>query len=88
MADAGPPLRNTVADRAEDARRADQERLALFTDEVARFALRFQCEACAHVVPSTRACSMAYPNAMLRGELVRMPVVCKYFELGETEIDD
>lgn len=65
----------------------------LFAREREAFALRYRCAACAHVIPSSRACSMGYPNAFLRGKMRAflddgMPVVCKYFELGETEIED
>jgi hypothetical protein len=64
-----------------------------FVAEHRSFALRFRCAACAHVIPSTRACSMGYPNAFLRGPLRGLepdglPAVCKYFELGETELPD
>ena len=64
-----------------------------FKREVAHFGLRFRCAACAHVIASTRTCSMGYPNAYLVGpvrarEDSDMPVICKYWELGETEHDD
>ena len=69
------------------------ERQAIFREEARAFGLRFRCAACAHVVPTTRACSMGYPNGMMRGALVGLdaggqPVACKYFELGESEWQD
>lgn len=65
----------------------------LFSEEREAFALRFRCASCAHVIPSTRACSMGYPNSFMRGPMRGfladgIPVVCKYWELGETELDD
>ena len=68
-------------------------REARFASERQHYGLRFRCAACAHVVPSTRACSMGYPNAYLRGPMRALeegglPVICKYFELGETELPD
>lgn len=64
-----------------------------FKAEVAHFGLRFRCAACAHVIASTRKCSMGYPNAYLVGPMRAredsdMPVICKYWELGETELED
>jgi hypothetical protein len=64
-----------------------------FRAERTLFALRYRCAACAHVDVESRACSMGYPNAMLRGPKIGLlpdglPVTCKYFELGEVELDD
>lgn len=72
---------------------ATNPREARFAAERQAFGLRFRCAACAHVVPSTRACSMGYPNAYLRGPMRALeegglPVICKYFELGESELHD
>lgn len=69
------------------------EREDRFAAESRRFALRFRCAACAHVAPSTRSCSLGYPNHMLRGpergiSPEGIPVNCKYFELGESELED
>lgn len=87
MADPGPTLRDALSSDVDS-----DARLAAFAVEVARFGLRFRCAACAHVVPSTRACSMGYPNAMLRGPFAARegsnPVICKYFELGESELPE
>ncbi|MCA9515016.1 MAG: hypothetical protein KC635_08750 [Myxococcales bacterium] len=65
---------------------------ARFSAEAAAFGLRFRCAACCHV---TRAlsCSLGYPNAALTGPVAARdgrgePTSCKYFELGETELDD
>lgn len=53
--------------------------------EVERFALRFECEHCAHFDPATGACSAGFPNAMHRvRELSGQPLLiifCKSFEL-------
>jgi hypothetical protein len=64
-----------------------------FAAEAKSFVLRFRCAACAHVVPSTRVCSLRYPNEMLRGPVrgigpTGLPLNCKYFELGETLLED
>lgn len=68
-------------------------REARFSQEREAFALRFRCAACAHVISETGACSMGYPNRLLRGPVIGvqpdgLPVTCKYFELGEREHED
>ena len=53
-------------------------------DEARRYRLRFCCEDCAYVDPTTLACSEEYPNEAHRGvELQRVTAVffCKRFEL-------
>jgi hypothetical protein len=80
--------------------RADEESLrdvpaanARFREEVRRWDLRFRCEDCAHVEPSTFACSLGFPNRWLRGEVVAVEpgggvAFCKTFELGESRAID
>jgi len=76
-----------VKPRPEDL--ADPDRAnALFLAEVEMFALRYRCEACVHVVPSDRSCSLGYPNAALVGPPGVITddgalAFCRYFELGE-----
>lgn len=69
---------------------AREEVNARFRAEVERFGLRFRCASCAHVVATTGACSLEYPNPMLTGAVRAIEpdgalVFCKYFELGEAD---
>jgi len=85
-----------VKPRPEDA--ADPAAAnARFLAEVEAYGLRFRCSACAHVVPAPRVadlrCSLGYPNPTLTGPWVAITddgqiAFCKYFELGEGEVDD
>jgi hypothetical protein len=57
----------------------------LFRKESQEFALRFQCEDCAHYDLATERCSNGFPSAAHR--VRRLDVVaeiefCKLFELG------
>ncbi len=65
------------------------EREVRFAAEHAAFALHFRCEHCAHVITSTLACSMRYPNPDLTGPVRGLqdngiPTACKYWELSES----
>jgi hypothetical protein len=73
------------------ANRAEVDRQ--FLEEASRFGFQFRCASCAHVVETTRACSMGYPNRMLIGPREAFTeggalVFCKYFELSETALPD
>lgn len=66
---------------------------ARFLAEVDAVGMRFRCAACAHVVAADRSCSLGYPNATLVGPRCAITAAgelafCKYFELGEGELDD
>ena len=74
-----------------------EAREAAFRAEVAAFQLRFRCAACAHVAVGAESgqlgCSLRYPNEELIGALRAFgrrgdSTVCKYFELGESELED
>lgn len=65
------------------------ERERIFAEQHARFAMRFRCEDCAHLIASTMRCSMGYPNTDLIGPLRGLgdnglPTSCKYWELSES----
>ncbi len=58
---------------------------ARFRAEVIEYALRFDCESCAHFVEARRACGNGYPNgAHLRQALDEITELefCKEFELS------
>lgn len=66
-----------------------QDREDRFAAERERFGLRFRCDECAHVIPTSRRCSMGYPNAVLTGPVRGLqddgtPNSCKYWELSES----
>jgi hypothetical protein len=51
--------------------------------EAARFSLRFACDDCAHFDPPAQACSLGYPAAPRRADLLRPHLeLCKEFDLG------
>jgi hypothetical protein len=59
-----------------------------FVEESSRFAFQYRCESCAHIKPSSEACSLGYPNHFLVGPVRAIEpdgnlTFCKYFELGE-----
>ena len=61
---------------------------AAFRKECEAFSFLYTCPACAHVVRSSKMCSLGYPNDfLLKGEECITAdgnlVFCKYFELGE-----
>lgn len=65
------------------------EREWVFAEQHARFAMRFRCEDCAHLIASAMRCSMGYPNVDLIGPLRGLgdnglPTSCKYWELSES----
>ncbi|MFT7580172.1 MAG: hypothetical protein ACI9MR_001839 [Myxococcota bacterium] len=70
----------------EDLARRDAVN-AEFAAETSRFGFAYRCVSCVHVVPSSGACSLGYPNTLLRD--ADSPVIssdgrlafCKYFEL-------
>ncbi len=60
---------------------------ARFVEQVERYDLRFRCEDCVHVVPDRVACSLEWPNPLLKGSLRAISddgrlVFCKFFELA------
>jgi hypothetical protein len=67
------------------SREAIRSRNAIFREEAARFRLVYRCGDCAHVVASSGACSLGYPNARLRHSENAVEddgqfMFCKYFE--------
>ncbi|MCB9729297.1 MAG: hypothetical protein H6744_16060 [Deltaproteobacteria bacterium] len=79
--------------RARDADLADIEAVnARFREEARRFGLRYRCSSCAHVDARLGDCSLGYPNDTLRGAVRALEpdgqlTFCKYFELGESEVE-
>jgi len=61
-----------------------------FRREALALALRYRCPHCVHAVPGDGACSMGYPNHMMRVPDLRCRdeaerwIFCKYFELDGT----
>ena len=62
-----------------------RDRKETFLNEAKAFRLRFRCRDCVHVITSTVACSLLFPNRHLRD--VEGPfqpdgewAFCKYFE--------
>ncbi len=71
---------------AEDLEDVDATNAA-FAAEVHALRLKFQCADCVHVDPTTGACSLGFPNALLQGPpRVIGPggelTFCKSFELN------
>lgn len=63
------------------------EKRARFAEEAKTFAFKFRCDDCAHVLPSTRGCTLDMPNLVLRDNPSAFTpdgrwAFCKYFELG------
>jgi len=60
-----------------------------FVRETEEFSLIYRCQRCIHVIPTSGACSLRYPNHMLAEGPVRALdesgrfVFCKDFELGD-----
>ena len=61
-----------------------------FQREALAHALRYRCPHCIHMIPGDGACSLKYPNHMMRTPDLRCQdesgnwIFCKYFELDGT----
>lgn len=68
----------------------DAARAVRFRQEALVLSLRYRCPHCVHVIPGDGACSLRYPNEMMRTPDVRCRdeagrwIFCKTFELDGT----